>query len=154
MNVMPGPDFPTGGIICGSNGVLDYYKTGKGKIVVRAKIKIEEKKNKRAIIVTEIPYQVNKAQLLEEIVELIKEKKPDLIFTGIDMPEMDGFTMIRELKKDPELAKIPIMISSHLNREKDQLTAKGLGVQEFIYYGFVTVNEVVKKARNLLGERK
>jgi len=86
--------------------------------------------------------------------ELIKEKKPDLIFTGIDMPEMDGFTMIRELKKDPELAKIPIMISSHLNREKDQLTAKGLGVQEFIYYGFVTVNEVVKKARNLLGEKK
>src|SRR3989344_5161519 len=73
---------------------------------------------------------------------------------GFDMPEMDGFTMIRELKKDPELAKIPIMISSHLNREKDQLTAKGLGVQEFIYYGFVTVNEVVKKARNLLGEKK
>ena len=86
--------------------------------------------------------------------EMIKEKKPDLIFTGIDMPEMDGFTMIRELKKDPELSKIPIMISSHMNRKADQITAKELGVQEFIYYGFVTVNEVVKKARNLFGEKK
>ena len=86
--------------------------------------------------------------------EAIKEKKPDLIFTGIDMPMMDGWTMIRELKKDPELAKIPIMISSHMNRQKDQIMAKELGVQEFIYYGFVTVNEVVQKAQALLANKK
>ena len=86
--------------------------------------------------------------------EKIEAEKPDLIFTGIDMPEMDGWTMIREIKKDPELAKIPIMISSHMNREKDLKASKEMGIEEFIYYGFVTLNEVVLRARKLLGEKK
>ena len=86
--------------------------------------------------------------------ETIKAQKPDLIFTGIDMPEMDGFTMIRELKKDPELSGIPIMISSHLNREKDKAAADEFGVKEFIYYGFVTLNDVIKRARKVLAENK
>lgn len=85
-----------------------------------------------------------------EGLEKIKTKKPDIIFTGINMPVMDGFTMIREIKKVPEIANIPIMISSHTNNKKDEILAKELGVQEFIYYGFITLNDIVKKTRNLL----
>ena len=99
-------------------------------------------------------FEVLQAEDGKRGLEAIKTHKPDLIFTGIDMPEMDGFTMIRELKKDPELSKIPIMISSHLNREKDKAAADELGVKEFIYYGFVTLNDVVKKVRKVLAENK
>ncbi len=86
--------------------------------------------------------------------ELILAHTPDLIFTGIDMPEMDGFTLIELLKKDPKFASIPIMISSHLNREADEERAKKLGVTDFIYYGFVTLTEVVKRARALIEQSK
>lgn len=82
----------------------------------------------------------------------IEANNPDLIFTGIQMPEMDGFAMIAELKKDKRFANIPIIVNSHLNREGDQAKAIALGVQEFLYYGFVTMNEVVKKARALIAK--
>ncbi len=98
MKIVQGPDFPTGGIICGSSGVLNYFKTGRGKIVTRAKVKIEERKNKQAIIVTEIPYQVNKATLLEQMVELIKEKKITGISDIRDESDRNGMRVVIELK--------------------------------------------------------
>ena len=76
MRLVPGPDFPTAGIINGAAGIVEAYKTGRGRILVRAKAEIETEDNGReTIIVTELPYQVNKARLIEKIAELVKEKK-------------------------------------------------------------------------------
>ncbi|MDV2686864.1 DNA gyrase subunit A, partial [Alkalihalophilus lindianensis] len=78
MEIIPGPDFPTGGIILGRSGIRKAYETGRGSITLRAKVKIEEKSNgKEVIIVNEIPYQVNKAKLVEKIAELVRDKKID-----------------------------------------------------------------------------
>ena len=74
MSVIKGPDFPTAGIIIGTSGIREAYETGKGKIIVRAKAEIEEENGRHRIIVTEIPYQVNKAKLIEHIAELVKDK--------------------------------------------------------------------------------
>src|SRR5690606_40613820 len=76
MHIVPGPDFPTAGIINGSAGIVEAYKTGRGRILVRAKAEIESDDNGReTIVVTELPFQVNKARLIEKIAELHKEKK-------------------------------------------------------------------------------
>lgn len=76
MEIIPGPDFPTAGQIMGKSGIRKAYETGRGSITLRAKVEIEERENgKQAIIVTEIPYQVNKAKLIEKIAELVREKK-------------------------------------------------------------------------------
>ena len=75
MQHIQGPDFPTAAIISGRAGIVEAYRTGRGRIYVRARTSIEEKNNKNAIIIHELPYQVNKARLLEKIAELVKEKK-------------------------------------------------------------------------------
>lgn len=76
MSIIKGPDFPTGGMILGKDGIKEAYRTGKGKIVVRAEAEIEEMaNNKQRIIVTSLPYQVNKARLIENISKLVREKK-------------------------------------------------------------------------------
>ncbi|MFH0921355.1 MAG: DNA gyrase subunit A [Fibrobacterota bacterium] len=96
-----GPDFPTGGIIVGRSGIREAFLTGRGKLTVRAVANIEKRQNGReAIIVTEIPYQVNKASLLEKIVELIKDKKIEGISDVRDESDRDGMRMVIELKKD------------------------------------------------------
>lgn len=98
MQFLKGPDFPTGGIICGSSGIRDAYKTGKGKITVRSKTIVEEIKQKQRIIVTEIPYMVNKSQLLEQIAELARDKKIQGISDIRDESNKDGIRVIIELK--------------------------------------------------------
>lgn len=101
-----GPDFPTGGIIAGKKGIEDAYLTGKGRIIIRGKIKIEDLKGgKQAIVITEIPYQVNKAALLEKIAELVKEKKIEDISDLRDESDKDGIRVVIELKRDvnPEI---------------------------------------------------
>src|SRR5690606_18654911 len=75
MTCIKGPDFPTGGIIMGKSGIRAAYETGKGKVVVRSKTEIEEENGRHKIVVTEIPYQVNKAKLIESIADLVKDKK-------------------------------------------------------------------------------
>ncbi|MEJ2542574.1 MAG: DNA gyrase subunit A [Calditrichaceae bacterium] len=98
-----GPDFPTGGIIYGINGIQEAYYTGKGKVTVRAKVEIEEKQNGRStILVREIPYQVNKLNLINKIVELIKDKKIEGISDLRDESDRDGMRIVIELKKDYE----------------------------------------------------
>jgi len=100
MEIMPGPDFPTAGIINGARGIAEAYATGKGRIYVRARTHIEERaKDKESIIVTELPYQVNKARLLEKIAELVKDKKLEGI-TGLrDESDKDGMRMVIELRR-------------------------------------------------------
>ena len=101
MTHIKGPDFPTGGIIMGRSGVRAAYATGRGKITLRAKTHIEEMKNGRErIVVTEIPYMVNKARLIERIAELVKEKKIDQISYIRDESSRKGMKIVIELKRD------------------------------------------------------
>lgn len=101
MEYVPGPDFPTGGIIQGKNGIIEAYATGRGRVVVRAKTHIEtdEKSNKERIIVTELPYQVNKAKLVERIAELVKEKKIEGISALRDESDKQGMRVVIELRR-------------------------------------------------------
>lgn len=102
MEHVPGPDFPTGGIINGKSGIIEAYRTGRGKIYVRAKATIEkdEKNNRETIIVHEIPYQVNKARLIEKIADLVKEKLIDGISELRDESDKDGMRIVIELKRN------------------------------------------------------
>ena len=101
MAIMPGPDFPTRGTILGRAGIRQAYETGRGKITVRAKadIELDDKGDEKAIIVTELPYQVNKAQLLEYIAELVKDKKLEGIRDLRDESDRDGMRVVIELKR-------------------------------------------------------
>lgn len=101
IEIIPGPDFPTGGEILGRNGILGAYHHGKGSVVIRAKTDIEEAKNgKQSIIVTEIPYQVNKSKLMERIGELVRDKQVEGISDLRDESDRDGVRMVIELKRD------------------------------------------------------
>jgi len=103
IKIIKAPDFPTGGIIYGYEGVKEAYLTGKGKITIRAKANIETLKNDRAnIIITEIPYQVNKANLIEKIAELVKDGKIDDISNIRDESDRDGMRIVIELKRDSQ----------------------------------------------------
>ncbi|MBX4271700.1 DNA gyrase subunit A [Clostridium estertheticum] len=100
MTKIKGPDFPTGGIILGRAGIKSAYETGRGRILVRAKTDIEENKGRNAIIVTELPYQVNKAKLIEGIADLVKDKKIDGISDLRDESDREGMRIVIELKRD------------------------------------------------------
>lgn len=101
MKYIKAPDFPTGGIIYGYDGVKEAYTTGKGRIVIRSKVKIETQKNDRkSIIINEIPYQVNKANLIEKIAELVRDKKIEDISDIRDESDRDGMRIVIELKRD------------------------------------------------------
>ena len=101
MKYMKGPDFPTGGIIMGSSGIREAYETGRGKVIVRARAHSEPlKQGKTAIIVTEIPYQVNKAQLIEKIADLVREKTIPEISDLRDESDRSGMRVVIELKRE------------------------------------------------------
>jgi DNA gyrase subunit A len=101
MRYLKGPDFPTGGIIMGHSGIREAYETGRGRVVVRARAHSEPlKQGKTAIIVTEIPYQVNKAQLIEKIAELVREKKIPEISDLRDESDRSGMRIVIELKRE------------------------------------------------------
>jgi DNA gyrase subunit A len=100
MQIVKGPDFPTGGIIFGRKGITDAYTTGRGRIKVRAKTHIEEKKNKEVIIIDELPFQVNKARLIENIAQLVRDKQIDGISEIRDESDRDGMRVVIELKRD------------------------------------------------------
>lgn len=103
MKIIKGPDFPTGGYIIGKKGIRDAYATGKGKIIVRAKTTIEQtSKGRQRIIVTELPYMVNKARLIEKIAELVHEKKIDGISDIRDESDKEGLRIVIEIKKDAD----------------------------------------------------
>ncbi|GJC76860.1 DNA gyrase subunit A [Adlercreutzia equolifaciens] len=101
LTAMPGPDFPTGGLIMGKKGILDAYETGRGNLTIRAKCEIEEKKNGRAsIVVKEIPYQVNRKRLLEKLGELVRDKKLPEISNIHDAADRKGIDIIIDLKSN------------------------------------------------------
>jgi DNA gyrase subunit A len=101
IEIVPGPDFPTGALILGRSGARSAYTTGRGSIIMRAKSEIEEvRKDREAIIFTEIPYQVNKASLIEKIAELVREKKIEGIADLRDESDRDGMRIVVEIKRD------------------------------------------------------
>jgi DNA gyrase subunit A len=107
MQHIPGPDFPTAGIINGRAGIIEAYKTGRGRIYMRARVEVEEdeKTGRQSIIVKEIPYQVNKARLIEKIAELVKDKKLEGISALRDESDKDGIRVVIEVKRG-ELADV------------------------------------------------
>jgi DNA gyrase subunit A len=107
LTLVKGPDFPTGAEIIGRRGIIDAYNTGRGSIKIRSVINIEEKKGKQRLIINEIPYQVNKSQLVEDLANLVKDKKITDISDLRDESDRDGVRIVVELKKDanPEIVK-------------------------------------------------
>ncbi|MED5072696.1 DNA topoisomerase IV subunit A [Anoxybacillus geothermalis] len=107
MTVLPGPDFPTGGIIQGKDGIRKAYETGRGKIIIRAKAAIEQARGgKKQIVITELPYEVNKANLVKKIDELRLDKKLDGIADVRDETDRNGLSIVIELKKDADAEAI------------------------------------------------
>ena len=103
MKLVPGPDFPTGGYIAGREGILQAYKTGRGSFIMRAKAAIEQTgKERENIVITEIPFQVNKARLIERIAELVQTKKVEGIADVRDESDRDGMRIVVEIKRGEE----------------------------------------------------
>ena len=100
MKAVKGPDFPTGGVIFGRKGITDAYTTGRGRIKVRAKTHLEQKGNKEVVVVDELPFQVNKARLIENIAQLVRDKQIDGISEIRDESDREGIRIVIELKRD------------------------------------------------------
>jgi DNA gyrase subunit A len=124
MELIPGPDFPTGGFIYGREGIVSAYRTGRGIIQMRARVQIETQKKteRQSIVVTEIPYQVNKARLVEKIAELVKEKKLEGISDLRDESDREGMRIVLELKKDEN----PTIILNHLYKQTQMQSSFGI----------------------------
>ena len=118
-----GPDFPTGGIIYGRQGIADMYETGRGKVIVRARAQVEEKEStgRSQIVVTEIPYMVNKARLVELIARLAREKKLEGISDLRDESDRDGMRVVIELKRDA----VPLVVLNNLFQHTQMQTTFG-----------------------------
>ncbi|MFN5122670.1 MAG: DNA gyrase subunit A, partial [Bradyrhizobium sp.] len=113
IDIIPGPDFPTGGIILGRQGIRSAYHLGRGSIVMRGKVTIDTiRKDREAIIITEIPYQVNKATMVERIADLVKEKKIEGIGDLRDESDRDGYRVVIELKREA----VPDVVLNQLYR--------------------------------------
>ncbi|MDT0581409.1 DNA topoisomerase (ATP-hydrolyzing) subunit A [Brumicola blandensis] len=125
LDIIPGPDFPTAAIISGRKGIIDAYKTGRGKIYLRARAEIEQEDNgKETIIVHEIPYQVNKARLIEKIAELVKEKRVEGISALRDESDKDGMRIVIEVKRN-ESAEV---LLNHLYANTQLQTVFGINM--------------------------
>ena len=121
---MPGPDFPTAGFIYGTKGIKDAYETGRGLLTLRAKVVIEtdEKTERDRIVVTEIPFQVNKAKLVEKIADLIQEKKVEGISDLRDESDRNGVRIVIDVKR----GDIPLIILNQLYKHTQLQTTFGV----------------------------
>jgi DNA gyrase subunit A len=130
MEYLPGPDFPTAGLINGSQGIHEAYRTGRGRIYMRSRCHIEtnEANGKQSIVVTELPYQVNKARLLEKIAELVKEKKIEGITELRDESDKDGMRMVVELRR----GEVPEVVLNNLYKHTVMQTVFGINMVALI----------------------
>ena len=155
MKVLPGPDFPTGGIIMGRKGIRDAYETGKGSLTIRSKCRIEEGKNgKHSIVVSEIPYQVNRTNLLKKIADLIRDKKLPEASNVHDGADRHGIDIIIELKQNA----IPQVVLNKLYKHTQLQVGFGcnmlalvngvprvLSLKEILHYYILHQEEVVER---------
>ncbi len=117
--IIKGPDFPTGGIIFGKKGITDAYTTGRGRIKVRAKTHIEENKNREVVVIDELPYQVNKSRLIENIAHLVRDKQIEGISEIRDESDREGMRVVIELKRD---AMSDIILNNLFKQTQMQVT--------------------------------
>jgi DNA gyrase subunit A len=152
MTKIKGPDFPTAGIIVGKEGIRQAYETGRGKITVRAKAEIEEEKGRNKIIVTELPYQVNKAKLIENIAELVKDKKIEGISDLRDESDRQGMRIVIELKRDANPNIVLNLLYKHTNMQTSfgvimialvKGEPKVLSLKQILYYYIEFQKEVI-----------
>jgi len=158
--IIKGPDFPTGGTIIGKSGILDAYKTGKGRIVVRGVAEIESYGNNRQrIVVTELPYQVNKARLIEKIADLVKEKRIEGISDLRDESDREGMRIIIELKRDANASVILNQLYKYTQLQdsfsanmlalvlspEGKFEPKVLNLKEFIKYYVLHQEDVIRR---------
>ena len=122
MRIVKGPDFPTGGFICGWGGIKEAYETGRGRIVIRAKTTIEEVNGRPAIIVDEVPFMVNKARMVQQIADLVREKKITDIHDLRDESDRDGIRVVIELKRDA----IPQIVMNQLYKHTQMQSTFGV----------------------------
>ncbi|MFT9849402.1 DNA gyrase subunit A [Aneurinibacillus sp. REN35] len=154
MEHITGPDFPTGGLIMGRGGIRRAYETGRGSVIIRAKAEVEEHNNKARIIVTEIPYQVNKARLIEKIAELVREKKLDGITDLRDESDRNGMRIVIELRRDVN----PQVMLNNLYKHTAMQTSFGinmlalvnnepriLNLRQMLYYYLEHQKEVIRR---------
>lgn len=121
MKVMPGPDFPTGGVICGHRGIYEAYHTGKGKLMLRGTHHTEEHQGRERLVIDEIPYNVNKSRLIERIAELVNEKTMNGVSDVRDESDKDGLRIVLELKK----AELPDVVVNQLYKFTDMQVTFG-----------------------------
>ncbi len=163
MDIMPGPDFPTGGQILGRSGIRRAYETGRGSITIRAKVEIEQKSNgKETILVHELPYQVNKAKLIEKIAELVRDKKIDGITHLRDESDRNGMRIVIEVRRD---ANANVILNNLYKQTPMQSTfginmlalvdgqPKVLSLKEMLHY-YLEHQKVVIKRRTAFELRK
>ncbi|HIP03686.1 MAG TPA: DNA gyrase subunit A, partial [Gammaproteobacteria bacterium] len=126
MEILPGPDFPTAAIINGHSGIRQAYESGRGRVHIRARVEIEEKKDSQrsSLVVTELPYQVNKARLLEKIAQLVKEGKVSGISGLRDESDKSGMRMVIELKR----GEVPAIILNNLYQHTQLQTVFGINL--------------------------
>ncbi len=125
MTIVPGPDFPTGGILIGRSGIKSGFETGRGSLIIRARTEFEEiRKDRTAIIVTELPYQVNKATLMERIADLVRNKLIEGISDLRDESDRSGMRMVIELKRDANAE----VVLNHLHRFTSMQTSFGMNM--------------------------
>ncbi|WCK54532.1 DNA gyrase subunit A [Aneurinibacillus sp. Ricciae_BoGa-3] len=154
MQHITGPDFPTGATIMGSSGIRRAYETGRGSVIIRAKSEIEEYKGKHRIIVTEIPYQVNKARMIEKIAELVRDKKMDGITDLRDESDRTGMRIVIELRRDVN----PQVVLNNLYKHTAMQTSFGinmlalvngqphvLDLKHMLYYYLEHQKEVIRR---------
>ncbi|WP_019413369.1 DNA gyrase subunit A [Paenisporosarcina sp. TG20] len=155
MEIIPGPDFPTGGIILGRSGIRRAYETGRGSVIIRGKVEIEQKANgKEVILVHELPYQVNKARLIEKIAELVREKKIDGITDLRDESDRNGMRIVIEVRKD---ANANVLLNNLYKQTSLQASfgvnmlalvdgqPKVLGLKEILYHYLEHQKVVIKR---------
>lgn len=154
MKIIPSPDFPTGGIIMGRVGIRNAYKTGKGTILVRAKTEIEEHNGRQRIIVTELPYQVNKAKLVETIAGMVKDKRLEGIADIREESDRHGMRIVFDLKRDANAQVVLNMMFKHTQLQvSDGITLlaladgepKILNLKEILTYYIAHQREVVTR---------
>ena len=154
MKYIPAPDYPTKGIILGRAGIRNAYKTGRGNIILRAKTEIEENDKKSKIVITELPYQVNKAKLIEQIANLVKDKKIEGISDLIDESDRDGMRVVIHIKKDVNPQVVLNLLYKHTPMQQGNgiiflalvnNEPKILNLKEMLYHYLEHQKEVIKR---------
>jgi len=162
MGVIQGPDFPTGALICGRSGIKEAYSTGRGKILVRARTDIQQNKNKTVIIVNEVPFMLNKSELLEEMADLVRDKKIIGISDLRDESNRDGIRIVIELKKDADSNVVLNQLFQHTRMQTTfgiimlaliNNEPKVLNIKQIIHHYIEHRKDVVRK-RTLFGLNK